>query len=447
MKEGSLGAPTRHPVGWRDEAFYDPEKLDAELRRVFDICHGCRRCFNLCDSFPRLFDLIDESPTGELDSVASAGFKPVADACTLCDMCFMTKCPYVPPHEFNVDFPHLMLRYRAVEHRQGKVGFAARQLIQTDRNGRLARPIARLANWATDSGNRLTRPVLERIAGVHRAAALPRYHGKTFVMRAREAAPAVNREAPAFGRKAVLYATCFVNYNNPGIGEAARAVLAKNGVEVQVVYPVCCGMPQLEHGDVETVAARARKVAAVLGPWIDEGYDVVALVPSCALMLKFEWPLIDPDNAEVKRLSAATRDVSEYVVDIARNEGLAEGLAPLDGGVALHIACHARAQNMGQKARDMLRLIPGADLEVIERCSGHGGSWGVMKENFEVALKVGRPVARKAAESAKAYVASECPLAGTHIVQGMERLDGAAGNVAPAVHPIELLARAYGIAL
>ena len=443
MKEGSLGAPTRHPVDWRDEAFHDPGKLDAELRRVFDICHGCRRCFNLCDSFPRLFDLIDESATGELDSVDSAGFKSVADACTLCDMCFMTKCPYVPPHEFNVDFPHLMLRYRAVEHSQGKVGFAARQLTDTDRNGRLARPVAGLANWATDTGNRLTRPVLERIAGVHRAAALPRYHGKTLVMRAREAAPAVNREAPAFGRKAALYATCFVNYNNPGIGEAARAVLATNGVETEVVYPVCCGMPQLEHGDLETVAARARKAAAALGPWIDEGYDIVALVPSCALMLKFEWPLIDPDNAEVGRLAAATRDISEYVVDIARNEGLAEGLAPLEGGVALHIACHARAQNMGQKAREMLGLIPGADLEVIERCSGHGGSWGVMKDNFEVALKLGRPVARDAARAAKRFVASECPLAGAHIVQGIERLDGVAPE--PAVHPIELLARAYGL--
>ncbi len=443
MKEGSLGAPTRHPVGWRDEAFYDPEKLDAELRRVFDICHGCRRCFNLCDSFPRLFDLIDESATGELDSVDSGGFKAVADACTLCDMCFMTKCPYVPPHEFNVDFPHLMLRYRAVEHSQGKVGFAARQLTDTDRNGRLARPVAGLANWATDTGNRLTRPVLERIAGVHRAAALPRYHGKTFVMRAREAAPAVNREAPAFGRKAALYATCFVNYNNPGIGEAARAVLATNGVETEVVYPVCCGMPQLEHGDLETVAARARKAAAALGPWIDEGYDIVALVPSCALMLKFEWPLIDPDNAEVGRLAAATRDISEYVVDIARNEGLAEGLAPLEGGVALHIACHARAQNMGQKAREMLRLIPGAEIEVIERCSGHGGSWGVMKDNFEVALKLGKPVAREVARAAKRFVASECPLAGAHIVQGIARLDGGAPET--AVHPIELLARAYGL--
>ena len=134
MSEGSLEAPTRHAIAWNDPDFYDEEKLDAELRRVFDICHGCRRCFNLCDSFPRLFDLIDESKTGELDAVDSKDFKPVVDACTLCDMCFMTKCPYVPPHEFDLDFPHLMLRYRAVEQRKGMRSFGETQLTQTYAN-------------------------------------------------------------------------------------------------------------------------------------------------------------------------------------------------------------------------------------------------------------------------------------------------------------------------
>jgi glycerol-3-phosphate dehydrogenase subunit C len=444
VKEGGTEAPIRHALAWRDEDFYDSDKLDAEMRRVFDICHGCRRCFNLCDSFPRLFDLIDEAPSGELDTVGSADFKAVVDACTLCDMCFMTKCPYVPPHEFDLDFPHLMLRYRAVERRRGEVGFAKRQLTETDRNGKAARFVAPLANWASDTRNRLTRPLLQSLAGVHREAGLPHFHARTFTARAKSRGPEVNRAAPAFGRKAVLYATCFVEYNNPAIGEAARAVLAHNGVECEVVYPSCCGMPQLEHGDIADVAARAETVAAELGEWIDKGRDVIALVPSCALMLKFEWPLVAPDNAAVRKLSAATFDISEYVVDIARKEGLAEGLAPLDGGVALHVACHARAQNMGNKAREMLALIPDAEIEVIERCSGHGGSWGVMEDNFETALKVGKPVARKAAESAKAYVASECPLAGAHIVQGIERLDGAASQ-RPAVHPIELFARALGV--
>ena len=445
MREGSLDAPTRHPIRWRDEDFHDPRKLDAELRRVFDICHGCRRCFNLCDSFPRLFDLIDESKTGELDSVDSADFKPVVDACTLCDMCFMTKCPYVPPHEFDLDFPHLMVRYRAVEKKQGKVPFTARQLTETDRNGKLAAPVAPLANWATKCGNTLTRPVLESVAGVHRDAHLPQYHGKTFVLRAGKETPEVNRSAPAFGRKAVLYATCFINYNNPDIGIAARRVLARNGVETEVVYPSCCGMPQMEHGDLARVAASARKIAAELMPWVDKGYDIVSLVPSCSLMLKFEWPLIEPEDDNVKALSQATFDVAEYVVDIARKEGLADGLAPLGGDVTVHIACHARAQNMGQKATEMLKLLPDTDVKVIERCSGHGGSWGIMKDNFEVALKVGRPVARQAAENKSAFVVSECPLARDHVVQGMERLDGGTAPVESVQHPIELIARAYGV--
>jgi glycerol-3-phosphate dehydrogenase subunit C len=443
MREGSLEAPVRHKLGWDQPDFYDEAKLEQELHRVFDICHGCRRCFNLCDSFPRLFDLVDNSPTGELDGVDPKDFKRVVDACTLCDMCFMTKCPYVPPHEFNLDFPHLMLRYRAVELRKNKVPFAQRQLTETDRNGRLAALVPTVVNWAAGAKNKLTRPAMERALGVDARARLPKFHGKTFALRAKADQPPINAGAPGFGRKAVLYATCFVNYNGPEIGMAARAVLARNGVETVVAYPACCGMPQLEHGDIARVAANARKVAAELKPFIDGGYDVIALVPSCALMLKFEWPLILPDDADVKRLSGATFDISEYVVDIAKRDGLADGLKALDGGVSLHIACHARAQNMGQKAAEMLRLIPGADVNVIERCSGHGGSWGVAKENFEVAVKIGRPVARQAMNAAKAHLASECPLAADHIAQGVELLGGTPPR---SEHPIQIFARAYGLA-
>ncbi|MGH7002456.1 MAG: glycerol-3-phosphate dehydrogenase, partial [Alphaproteobacteria bacterium] len=191
----------------------------------------------------------------------------------------------------------------------------------------------------------------------------------------------------------------------------------------------------------------AKTVSAALKPWIDKGYDVVALVPSCALMLKFEWPLILPGDPAVAALGDATRDAAQYIVEIAKKHGLAPGLENLEGGVTLHISCHSRAQNMGQKASEMMRLIPGIDLKVIERCSGHGGSWGVMKENFDVALKVGRPVARTAAEAQKAHVASECPLAGMHVLQGMERIESE-GKIMPdrAPHPIELFAKAYGLA-
>ena len=387
--------------------------------------------------------MIDSAATGELDAVPTEAFKGVVDACTLCDMCFMTKCPYVPPHEFNIDFPHLMLRYRATEIAQGDGSFVDRQIAETDRNGKLAGVVAPLVNWASDARNGLTRPIMDKVAHIHPKAALPKFHGKTLTARAKKKIE-VNKDAPAYGRKAVLYATCYGNYNNPEIGEAARAVLAKNGVETEVVYPGCCGMPMLEHGDLKRVAGNAARVSAELKPWIEKGYDVIALIPSCALMLKFEWPLLVPDNADVKLLSAATRDVAEYVVDIAKGEGLAPGLSPIEGGIVVHLACHARAQNLGPKAAEMLRLVPDTEVQVIERCSGHGGSWGIKSENFDVAIKVGRPVARTAAESGKRHVVSECPLAGQHILQGMERIEGAAvPPVAP--HPIQLIAQAYGL--
>ena len=448
MREGSLEAPTRHPIAWQDPSFTDPDAVDKELRRVFDICHGCRRCFNLCDAFPRLFDLADESPTQELDSVDSKDFKPVVDACTLCDMCFMTKCPYVPPHEFDLDFPHLMLRYRAMEEKQGKLAAADRQLAATDRNGVLGGLVAPVANWATARGNRVVGAAVRSVAGLHPDAELPRYAGQRFDRMTAEV-PAVNRDAPAFGRKAVLYATCFVDYFSPAVGLATRGVLARNGVETEIVYPSCCGMPLLEQGRIAEVAVSARKVSNEMKSWIERGYDVIALVPSCALMLKFEWPLILPDDPDVRRLSKATFDISEYVVSIARREGIAPGLERIDGAMTVHMACHARAQNMGQKAAEMLRLLPEARVKVIERCSGHGGSWGFKREHFETALKVGRPAARQAAQGIDAdgagFVMSECPLAGVHIAQGIEKLAGDAPRPQLVTHPIQLIARAYGI--
>ena len=444
MKEGSTEAPTRHALAWREESFYDEAALDAELRRVFDICHGCRRCFNLCDSFPRLFDMVDASESGEVESLKSEQFEPVIDACTLCDMCFMTKCPYVPPHPFNLDFPHLILRYRAVEAKKGNVDGRARQLGETDRNGKLAQPVAALANLAA-THNPITRPLMELVAGVDSHADLPKFHSRTFTMSARQLPPTRNAAAPAAKRKAVLFATCFVNYNRPKTGEAALAVLAQNGVEIEVIYPGCCGMPSLEQGDLPRVARQAEKIAAAFKPWIDKGYDIVTLTASCGLMFKFEWPLIVPENADVQALSKATFDIDEYVVDIAKKEGLAPGLAPLDGKVSVHLACHARAQNMGPKAAEMLRLLPDANVEVIERCSGHGGTFGVLKGTHEIAMKVGAPVANTALRQAGGHVVSDCPLAGKHIVQMMrEKADGAAVPK-EAEHPIELIAKAYGL--
>jgi glycerol-3-phosphate dehydrogenase subunit C len=447
-REGSLEAPTRHPIDWRAEDFYDAAKLDTEMRRVFDICHGCRRCFNLCDSFPRLFDLIDASPS-EMEGVKSEDFARVVQACTLCDMCFMTKCPYVPPHAFDLDFPHLMLRARAVEAKNGKKDFTQGQLAEMDRNGKLARFAAPLVNWASNKKNRLTRPVMEAATGIDRDASLPKFHAKTFVAADRGEKISPNRDAPAFGkRKAALYATCFVNYSKPATGMAARAVLNHIGVETAVVYPGCCGMPFLEQANLKRVAENAAKVARELVGRIDEGYDIVALTASCGLMLKFEWKLIVPENQDVQRLAKATFDIDEYVVDIAKKEGLPAGLRPLPEGVTVHLPCHARAQAMGPKAAEMLKLIPDTPIEIVERCSGHGGTFGVMKETHAVAVKIGRPVFRAAHEKARGHIVSDCPLAALHIVENVKALAAKDGTEAPVrepQHPIEIIAHAYGL--
>ncbi len=451
-REGSLDAPTRHPLDWQDPAFYDAKKIDNELRRVFDICHGCRRCFNLCDSFPRLFDLIDDSDTGELEAVSSDDFGPVVEACTLCDMCYMTKCPYVPPHEFNLDFPHLMLRYRAAEAKANKgVPFVQGELAKMDRNGKLIGPIAGLANWGSKRSNKLTRPVLEKVAGIDARAELPKFVGKTFMMRAKSEDAAgtltINTTAPGFGRKVAIFATCFVNYNSPGVGEAARRVLAHNGVETRVAYPGCCGMPHLEGGNLEKVAEQARKVSKALKELIDEGYDIIVLTASCGLMLKTEWPLILPEDETVKALASATYDIDEYIVAIAKKEGLAAGMTPVEGGVTAHLACHARAQNMGPKSAEMMRLIPDTKIDVVERCSGHGGTFGVMKGTFDLAMKVGKTAARNVSKTDNKFVTSDCPLAAKHLVHEIEILNGETADkpLPLAQHPIEIIARAYGL--
>jgi glycerol-3-phosphate dehydrogenase subunit C len=448
MREGSLEAPVRHALDWQSPWFWDEAALEKEMERVFEICHGCRRCFNLCDSFPRLFDLVDNGATGEIDGVNREDYASVEQACTLCDMCFMTKCPYVPPHEWALDFPHLMLRHRAVQARKHGIGFVEAQLADADRSGRLGTFVSGLVNWATDENNRPLRHAIQKLAGLHHGARLPRQAGETFELRAARQGAEANPSAPAFGkRKAVLYATCFVNFHQTDIGAAARAVLAKNGVDTEVVHPACCGMPKLELGDLEAVATAAQRVSETLLPWVGKGYDIVALTPSCALMLKFEWPLLLPNDPAVERLAQATFDLSEYVVDIAKKHGLADGLAPVEGGVSLHLACHARAQNMGSKGAEMLRLIPKTRVAVIERCSGHGGIWGARTENFETAVKVGRPAAQAALRNDAAHVASECPLAADHLLQVMELSaeDGQKPQPSRADHPIEILARAYGL--
>jgi glycerol-3-phosphate dehydrogenase subunit C len=440
--EGSLEAPKRHAIPWQDPAWYDEIALEAELRRVYDICHGCRRCFNLCDSFPILFDAVDESPNEEVSDLSTAQIKTVVDACTLCDMCFMTKCPYVPPHQFDLDFPHLMLRHRAVENAKGNTPLVDRELAKMTRNGKLGTTLAGVANWATKPGNGLTRPVIQALTGVDARAHVPPFMETSLVNQSAALIPAPNPDGPAFGRKVVLYAGCHDNFNDGTPGVAAIKVLAHQGIQVRVEYPDCCGMPKFENGDLRAVASAATRISGFFAPMIADGWDVVPLTTSCALMLKFEWPLIEPENGDVAVLAKHAFDVAEYIVRLAKYCGL----APIDAmpkSIGVHFACHARAQNMGPKALEMLKLIPEAKPQLTERCSGHGGKWGIFEKNFDRALKVGKTTGKNVIRGNPDIVVSECPLAGPHLRQVIE----ANGQEPPSRigHPIEVMAQAYGL--
>jgi glycerol-3-phosphate dehydrogenase subunit C len=436
--EGGLRAPVRDIVAWQDEDYWNKDKLDEETRRQFDVCHGCRRCFNLCDSFPKLFDLIDESETYELDSVKSEDFKPIVDACTMCDMCFMVTCPYVPPHEFAIDIPKLMLRHRAKEFSEGKVGFKEKQISKIDRNGKLGQKTRVVSNSIVSLNNKPARYVMEKALNISKEAKLPKF-AKPF----KENFP-INTKAPSFGKKAILFSTCYGSYHNTEIISSAYKVLRHNGVDVSLFYDGCCGMPQLEQGNIDRVMDQAKNISSKLVPLLSEEIPVIAPIPSCALMFKTEWPLLLPENNNVLTLSKNTMDIDEYMVQISENEGLADGLVALEGDITVHMACHSRAQNIGPKSAQMLRLIPNTKVNIIERCSGHGGSWGVKKENFDTALKVGKNSAKSIMKYDTKYFASTCPLAGDHLVQISEKEKNKdLKELTEPSHPIELIALAY----
>ena len=438
-REGSLEAPTRHPLDWQSDEFYDQDALDAELERVFDICHGCRRCFSLCNAFPTLFDLVDESESGELDTVPKSAYGNVIEHCYLCDMCYMTKCPYVPPHEWNVDFPHLMLRAKAKRFRDGKVKARDKILSATDAVGKIAGiPVVAPAVNAINSVGP-ARSLLESTFGVARDAPLPKYHSRTARKRnaARIARPGpVDTESTE--TKVAVFTTCYGNRNQPDVVDDLIAVLEHNGIEVCLpASEHCCGMPKLETGDLESVAALRAKNVPVLYGLAQQGWTLTACIPSCVLMFKQELPLLYPDDDEVLAVAGAFCDPFDFLMQRHKVGKLDTNFSVSLGSISYQVPCHLRVQNIGLKTRDVLELVPDTDVKAIERCSGHDGTYAVKKEFREVSKKIARPVARQVDSAGANHFTSDCPMAAEQIASVSES--------ATPTHPIQLLRRAYGI--
>jgi glycerol-3-phosphate dehydrogenase subunit C len=446
-REGNLEAPTRHPLDWQNPAFYDEAACFTELERIFDICHGCRRCVSLCGSFPTLFDLVDNSPTLEMDGVAKADYWKVVDQCYLCDLCYMTKCPYTPPHAWNLDFPHTMLRAKAIKFRQGKVGKAEQFLASTDVHGSFAGipVVVQVANAVNRT--QVARGAMENLLGVDKNAWLPSLATRKF----RSAAPAAAASAVVNGErtpgKVAIFSTCYINYNEPGIGLDLLKILDHNAIPYTLVEKErCCGMPKLELGDLEAVRAAKEANIPVLAKYAKDGFAILAAVPSCALMFKQEIPLMFPDCADTQLVKEHVWDPFEYFM-ARKRDGLLKTEFPQPlGKVSYQVPCHGRVQNIGRKTEEMLKMIPGTSVQTTERCSGHAGTFGVKKGSHQQALKIGKPVFKAMAAhkdgGAPDHISSDCPLGGHHIAQGFE-VNGLGSP--PLSHPLTLVRKAYGL--
>jgi len=420
----------------RNPEFWDLGAVNRELRRVYDICGGCRRCLPLCPSFKVLFDRMDvEAVDGDVEKLPAADVKEVVDLCYQCKLCF-NHCPYTPPHRWEVDFPRLMLRARAAEARRRGVTLQDRLLGNADLVGRLGSLGAPLSNWMNELG--VHRAFMQAVAGIHRQRNLPKFNRRTFSawFKSRPAAPAspASRDAKP-PRKVALFHTCSVEYYEPATGRAAVRVLERNRVDVRVPPQRCCGMPYLNGGAVDEAKALIRDNVKSLAAAVREGCEIVVPGPTCSYMLKQEYPWLD-SSEDAKLVAENTRDLFEYLARLQAAGELDTNFTRPVGAVTYHVPCHLRAQNIGHKSADVLRAIVGASVNAVEKCSAVDGTWGFKKEYYELSLKVAKPLFDAITGAGAPTAATDCPLAALQIEQGTGK---------KPKHPIEVLASAYGL--
>jgi len=409
--------------------FWNLDRLDGELRRVYDICAGCRRCLPLCPSFKVMFDRLDgPAVDGDVEKLPAADIKEVVDLCYQCKLCY-NHCPYTPPHRWQVDFPRLMLRARSAAARSTGVTLQDRFLGNTELVGKLGSATAPLSNWMSALAPQ--RRLMETVVGIHRDRMLPMFHRETF------SRWFDRRKAPSVGasKRVALFVTCSVEYHDPAVGKAAVAVLEKNGVDVTVPSQRCCGMPYLDGGAVKEAKRLIADNAKSLAAAVRDGREVVAPGPTCSYMLKQEYPWLDGSD-DANLVAAHTRDLFEYLAGLHAEGRLDTRFPNAPRRIAYQLPCHLRAQNAGTKSADVLRLT-GAQVDTVERCAAVDGTWGMKKEYFQLSMKLARPLFEDLEAAGADRVATDCPLAALQIKQGTGEL---------ARHPIQVLAEAYGLA-
>jgi Fe-S oxidoreductase len=420
-----------------ESKYWDSQAMAKEIERTFELCHSCRMCFKYCQSFPTLFDAVDSH--GDVRDLPESVTRQVVDECFQCKLCY-TQCPYTEAedHEFKLDFPRLMMRAKAIRRRREGLPLRERMLADPDALGRFGSRTWRLANWANTF--RPNRIVMELVAGIHRDKLLPRFESPSFDRWFRSQTGGA--EETSDGRHpVVLFATCFVTYNRPAVGRAAFEVLRHNHCRVACPEVNCCGMPALDSGDLELAKTKARANVRALLPFVERGYPVAVINPTCSLMMRTEYPelLDDPADPEMaagaKKVAAAIRDVSEYLFELRQEGHFKEDFRSTpDGDVAYHAPCHLRMQNVGFRGRDLMRRIPGVKPRLVAECCGHDGTWAMKKEYFTLSLKNGDKAFKGMRDTGAEIWASDCPLAAIQFEQSCGR---------QALHPIEVLARAY----
>ncbi len=412
----------------RRAEFWKLDAVDAELRRVYDICSGCRRCLPLCPSFKVLFDRLDtDAVDGDVEKLPAKDVKEVVDLCYQCKLCY-NHCPYTPPHRWHVDFPRLMLRARSAEARHKGVTLQDRFLGNTELVGRLGSLTAPVSNWASTMPPQ--RVLMQAVVGIHKDRQLPAFHRETFSAWFDRRRPALSKPRAAVA----LFATCSVEFNDPATGRAAVAVLERNGVDVSLPAQRCCGMPYLDGGAVKEAKSLIADNVKTLAEAVRQGREIVVPGPTCSYMLKQEYPWLD-GSEDANLVASHTRDLFEYLAGLHAAGTLDTRFPNAPKKIAYQLPCHLKAQNMGTKSADVLRLT-GAEVETIEKCSAVDGTWGMKKEYFQLSMKLAEPLFNGVREAGADRVATDCPLAALQIKQG---------TGVEARHPIRILAEAYGI--